>query len=69
MQKFTWTWRNGAYFVDQPGYDGGEMYLAADVDARIAELEQELAECNRLLGEAQSERGLGMGKPADEVKP
>lgn len=25
------------------------VYLAADVDARIAELEQELAECNRLL--------------------
>lgn len=51
MRKF-----NGHDVEEQPD---GEFYLVVDADARIAELEQDLAECNRLLGEAQRERGLG----------
>lgn len=38
MKKIKVTWRDGAYYVSEPCWDGGEVYMASDVDAQRDEL-------------------------------
>ena len=43
-RSFTIFWREGKYFVSIPSYEGGEVVMKGDSDAKIASLEKELRE-------------------------
>ena len=60
-KAFTITWREGAYYVSIPNYDGGKVVRLEDAAAVSKKLREELAQCMKdwakamnMFGQAQA---------------
>jgi hypothetical protein len=62
-----WDSERAGYYVSEPGWDGGDVYLASDADARIAELQAAFQSSSLLSGEVIEERNRRIAELEREV--